>query len=160
VIARRVEAARPRLPNYDRACSELGGVPWRPFDHTEKWFIATPTTSLDADLRAPSVDSLEVQAGALDLKPPLPLRMIAASGLVLGFVLLAVLLTRGPSHHELASVVTPPSPVASVAPVAPPAPPSEPVAKHARAKKVHVAKHHYAKVHHRASALLRGSRAA
>jgi len=89
-----------------------------------------------------------LHAGA-SLKPQLPLRMIAGAGaIVLGFVLLAVLLTRGPSHHEVASVVAQPSPVASVAPVAVV---SEPAAKHARTKKVHVAKHHLAKAHHRAA---------
>jgi hypothetical protein len=156
VLARGIEILRPRLPNYDRARSELGGMPWRRFDHTEKWFIATPTTNLD-ELLAPSGDAVDLQAG-VSLKPQLPLRMIAGAGAtVLGFILLAVLLTRAPSHHEVASVAAQPAPVASVAPVALV---SEPATKHARTKKVRVAKHHLAKVHHRASASLRGPYAA
>jgi hypothetical protein len=35
----------PQLPTYDRACEELGGVPWRPKpEATDRWFIVEPPT--------------------------------------------------------------------------------------------------------------------
>jgi len=31
-----------KLRTYAEACEDLGGAPWRRFDDTERWFVATP----------------------------------------------------------------------------------------------------------------------
>jgi hypothetical protein len=163
-IAKRIEGSQPRLPNYDRACSDLGGVPWRRFEHTEQWFIPTPTANLPADSWTPSVEPIDLNPPTnVSLKPQLPLHVIVgAGGIVAVLALLAFVFTRAPSHHDVASASSSAAPVAAVAPVAPSAQPaivSEPVAKHVKPKKQreHTAKRHLAKAHHRASASAHGS---
>jgi hypothetical protein len=32
----------PKLGTYEESCDQLGGMPWRTFGQTEKWFLADP----------------------------------------------------------------------------------------------------------------------
>ncbi len=40
----------PKLRTYAEACEELGGVPWRKVDVTERWFVATPDDAIAESL--------------------------------------------------------------------------------------------------------------
>ena len=64
----------PQLRTYDEACDELGGVPWRRADATDKWFIAEPNgelalSPLGAPASAPTASFLD--SGSFKIARPL-----------------------------------------------------------------------------------------
>lgn len=115
----------PTLRTYDRAREELGGVAWRPFQNTERWFMPpVPTESS----RQASLDS-----SALVIARPSILERLRGSGgagwLVGAGVLAAVLVVALASHRSSAapSVAAP----VAAAPKAAPAPAPAPAPVHA-----------------------------
>jgi hypothetical protein len=74
-----------KLRTYAEACDELGGVPWRHFDETERWFVpTTDTPSAVVIIGRPSLFS------ALRGVPRTTWLIVSAAAALLGFA--AVLL--------------------------------------------------------------------
>ncbi len=77
-----------KLRTYAEACEELGGVPWRTADSTERWFVPVPDS--------PSFDSLPIIIGRPSLfrgfqgVPRTTWMIVIAAGALLAFA--AVLL--------------------------------------------------------------------
>jgi len=109
------------LPNYQRSREELGGLPWRKFDQTERWFLQSASELEASDdpisLTPDSADSIAPAASprleesilpkaepgealaSYDLRPAplsLRLRLVIAGGVVMS-ILVAVLASRGPA---------------------------------------------------------------
>jgi hypothetical protein len=103
-------------PEFDRAVEELGGVPWRAFGATERWYL--PVADEGPVARPGTVDS----AALVLARPPLLGRawrwLGGASAAVLALVVLVALV--GGSTPAAAVVATPPAPAVAPSPVAPP----------------------------------------
>jgi hypothetical protein len=85
----------PKLTTYDSACEELGGVPWRTFGQTEKWFVGDQVDAPPPPVPQDGIDSAELVIGrGLSRSTWLWIGGGAAIG---GAILIAVALAAGGS---------------------------------------------------------------
>jgi|SRR5581483_12079882 len=124
----------PVLRTYDQAREELGGVSWRAFGSTERWFAdgAPPPLPADAGAGPPPIP---LDTGDISLAPPSVAervraglerlgrrgRWIAAASTV-GVLAMVLLLIAAPSSSDAAAAALPPPVVQALAPLGQPSP--------------------------------------
>lgn len=116
----------PVLPTYDRACEELGGVPWRPKpEATDRWFISD-AQALKRSGSLPALDALSTDSYVLrkSLSEATKLLLLGGSALVVIVACVISLATSPltsaqPATLSSANASTPAAPVllAAVTPV-------------------------------------------
>lgn len=91
--------AGPELRSYETACEELGGVPWRTVQKTERWFIAQ--TASPPPLPAGALDSAALILPRTTLASLLrgPLVFILGGAALLALVIGAIALSSGGTAH-------------------------------------------------------------
>jgi hypothetical protein len=111
----------PRLRTYEGSRQELGGLPWRKFTSTDRWFLSSPVVPREALTTSPGATTLDT--GALKivsrsgLKRPATWLIGAAA---LGALVLALVAPKG-AHAPAATAAV------AAAPQPAPAPAQRPV---------------------------------
>jgi hypothetical protein len=108
--------AGPTLRSYDEACADLGGVPWRPAQETDRWFlVARPESLSQSQPVLPSFDKLAtLDTGTIRLKRTMTERtkLLLLAGAALLVIGVCVVLLSGGTRAvspSVASSVTQPS---------------------------------------------------
>jgi hypothetical protein len=143
----------PKLPTYDRACEELGGVPWRPKpEATDRWFIA----DVHALTRSGSLPVLDYAPAALPagdtasfvLKKPISdatkMSLLGGSALIVIVACLVSLLSGTSASHPTVAASPPVQAEPVLLAAVTPAPSAAPVMTRSSAPRALVAVHAHA----------------